>query len=292
MSLARLDVWKDRAGRVRVAWVVGAFALLGVLTYAVIAWAFIELGLIKLWAPGRLDSPTLLFETLPTLLAAAAATLACRALFREPAGLSDARGLRHVGLGALLGLAAGGACVLVPVAVGALSLSPSTKPAAEVAKMALLQLLTLGPAGLAEELFMRGLAFQAVRRRLGDWVAVLASGLTFGLLHLDNPEGSWVSTMIIALCGCWFALLTVRSGSVWLAVGLHVSWNWVEGFLFGQPISGHPAASPAFSSTVPATAGFWSGGPFGPEAAGWTAVVLVIALLATARRGPPGSDTP
>lgn len=281
MSLARLDVWKDRDGRVRVGWVVGAFALLGVLTYALVAWAFIEQGLIKLWAPRRLDSPALLFETLPTLLAAAVATLACRALFREPAGLADARGLRHAGLGAAWGLAAGCAAVLVPVAVGALALSPSPKPALEIAKMGLLQLATLGPAGLAEELFMRGLAFQAVRRRLGDAVAVLASGLVFGLLHLDNPEGSWVSTLIIALVGCWFALLTVRSGSVWMAVGVHVSWNWVEGFLFGQPVSGHPAASPAFSSTVAASAGFWVGGPFGPEAAGWTVVVLAVALLAT-----------
>jgi hypothetical protein len=77
--------------------------------------------------------------------------------------------------------------------------------------------------------------------------------------------------------GVWFGVLTARTGSLWCALGLHLSWNFCEGFVFGQPVSGLRPGASLLGGTV-GEAGFWSGGGFGPEAAGWTAVLLLLAI--------------
>jgi hypothetical protein len=123
-----------------------------------------------------------------------------------------------------------------------------------------------------EELALRGVAFWAIARSAGNAVAVLATGGVFGALHLLNPSATWLAAGIVALVGVWFGVLTARTGSLWCAIGLHLSWNFCEGFVFGQPVSGLRPGLSLLSGTVGA-AGFWNGGDFGPEAAGWTAVL-------------------
>ena len=85
----------------------------------------------------------------------------------------------------------------------------------------------------------------------------------------------------MALVGAWFGATMIRSGSVWMPMGLHVAWNFFEGFVFGQPVSGNPPGTSLFVAGPAAPPGFWSGGAFGPEAAGWTALVLVAGLALT-----------
>lgn len=279
-----MNVFRDSTGAVRVGWVVALFTVICVLGVPATMTAFYAARLISLELPTRLDSPHLVFQTLPTLIAGALATVVCWAIFRVPTGLETRTGLPRTGamsllcVGFLIGLATIAVCILVPVFAGQTTLRLASPPW----WMGLQQLLTLAPAGLGEELMLRGLAFHAFKRRFGDWPAVLVSGSLFGVLHLTNPEGTWISSAVIALVGIWFSLLTVRSGSLWMAMGVHVAWNFGEGFVFGHPVSGHQPASPLFAATWPAP-GFWSGGDFGPEAAGFTAIVLVIAVLLTLR---------
>lgn len=278
-----MTVFKNASGEFRAGWVIAAFAVVCVLAEGAVLWAFFEARLISLALPTRLDSPWVIFQTLPTLIAGGLATLVCWAAFRVPTGLRDAQWLSKLGLGLVLGFAALSVCVLAPVLVGATSLRPGGLGLSGALGMGLLQLVTLAPAGIGEEVMMRGLAFQALRRRAGDLVAVLVSGSLFGVLHLNNPESSWLASLIIALVGIWFALLAVRTGSLWMSVGVHVAWNWAEGFFFGQPVSGNAPGRSLFSAGV-AEPGFWSGGAFGPEAAGWTAVVLIATIALTAAR--------
>ena len=93
-----------------------------------------------------------------------------------------------------------------------------------------------------------------------------------------NPAATWLAALQVALVGAWFGALTVRTGSLWVAMGLHVAWNFFEGFVFGQPVSGNAPGTSLLIGGNAAAPTFWSGGAFGPEAAGWTAVVLVLGL--------------
>ncbi len=273
-----MNLLRGAEGRIRSPYVVGLFILVAVACEGVLT---LLLNLTGLLAFDDLDSPRVFFSTFPTLVSGTAATLVCWLTFREPTGLNTEAPRRHFGVGFLIGALALSVCCVVPVLVGATSLTLSSKSAGAIATAGLLQLFTLSPAGFGEELLLRGLGFNALRRGLGDVAAVALSSVLFGALHLFNPGATWLAALQVALVGAWFGALTVRTGAVWLAMGLHVSWNFFEGFVFGQPVSGNPPGTSLLIGASDAIPTFWSGGAFGPEAAGWTAVVLIAALALT-----------
>lgn len=268
----------DSQGRIRGLWVACVFAVVAI---GVDVGVNIVLAIGGLWKVPNLDSPLLILSTAPTLLAGFAATLITWFAFREETGLGNPRPYRPFGVGFGLGAFTLAVSCGVPLLVGATSLSLTSRPAGEVLTSGLVQLATLAPSGVGEELLLRGLGFQALRRTFGDVLAVAITSLVFGALHLFNPGATWVAALLVALVGAWFATVTVRTGTLWTAMGLHVSWNFFEGFVFGQPVSGNPPGSSVFVAGPAPAPGFWSGGAFGPEAAGWTAVVLAAALVLT-----------
>jgi len=127
--------------------------------------------------------------------------------------------------------------------------------------------------GWAEELLSRGYHLQTLAGGLNLFWGVLISSAVFGMLHLGNPDASWVSTLGILLAGLFLALPYVLTRQLWLSIGLHIGWNFFEGVIFGFPVSGlqtynllqHSVTGPEL----------WTGGAFGPEAG----LLLLPALL-------------
>jgi hypothetical protein len=54
------------------------------------------------------------------------------------------------------------------------------------------------------------------------------------------------------------------TGSIWLAAGIHMGWNFTEGFVFGAFDSGFRDPHTLFRTTL-AGADWLTGGRFGPE---------------------------
>tara|TARA_R110002072_G_scaffold44553_1_gene124538 strand:+ start:1692 stop:2567 length:876 start_codon:yes stop_codon:yes gene_type:complete len=84
-------------------------------------------------------------------------------------------------------------------------------------------------APLGEELFFRRWFYGITRKPLGLWLAFLASGLAFAIIHF-NPTG-FVAYLWIAAC-CTFAY--ERSGSVWGAVFVHFVNNSIAAAMLSQ----------------------------------------------------------
>ncbi|RMF45278.1 MAG: CPBP family intramembrane metalloprotease, partial [Anaerolineae bacterium] len=92
--------------------------------------------------------------------------------------------------------------------------------------------------GWKEELWMRGYWLQNLADGLNVPWAVFISSSIFGLLHLGNPNATWVSVLGILLAGVFLALPWVWTRRLWLSIGLHLGWNFFEGAVFGFPVSG------------------------------------------------------
>lgn len=90
---------------------------------------------------------------------------------------------------------------------------------APVALFNLAFVMVLGP--VVEELIFRGALYELVRRGLGVRVAVVVSGVAFGLFHMDSP---WV-VVPLTVFGLWLAGLRAASGSVGPAIFAHVLNN-------------------------------------------------------------------
>lgn len=108
----------------------------------------------------------------------------------------------------------------IGIAAGNIAATPSR---------ALLWLTAAVLVGFVEETVFRGFLFNGLQQRMGVFKAALASSVMFGLLHVCNAlfgaEASFLGAQIVLAFGLGmvFALMTVRSGSVWPAVFLHAA---------------------------------------------------------------------
>lgn len=118
--------------------------------------------------------------------------------------------------------------------------------------------------GFSEEILSRGYHLQNLKDGLNlRWALLLSSGI-FALLHISNPHTSWFSVIGILFAGYFMAYGWIRTGQLWLSIGLHIGWNFFEGNIFGFPVSGLSTTRLIIHhSTGPE----WiTGGAFGPEA--------------------------
>jgi membrane protease YdiL (CAAX protease family) len=118
--------------------------------------------------------------------------------------------------------------------------------------------------GWNEELLSRGYHLQTLSSGMNLPLGWIISSAIFGFLHITNPNATWVSTIGIFFAGLFLGFGYIRTGQIWLSIGLHIGWNFSEGVVFGFPVSGWNSFQLAkFNFSGPE---IWTGGLFGPEA--------------------------
>lgn len=128
-----------------------------------------------------------------------------------------------------------------------------------------------------EELLSRGYELQTIASGLNLFWGVVISSAIFGLLHLGNPNATWVSAAGIFFAGIFLAYAYVRTKQLWLSMGLHLGWNFFEGVVFGFPVSGlniYPLTRIEVHGPE-----IWTGGAFGPEAGLIVLPALALGIL-------------
>ena len=138
----------------------------------------------------------------------------------------------------------------------------------------------------AEETGFRGYPFQRALRGLGVSGAQILFALCFSLAHWHNPGMSGATriwaTVNIGLAAILLGLCYLRTGSLALAIGVHLGWNWTQGTLFGFGVSGLAEAgwwTPIFHGRPT----WLTGGAFGLEASLPCVLVCGTAVLLLAR---------
>lgn len=95
-------------------------------------------------------------------------------------------------------------------------------------------------AGICEEFAYRGLLLGVLASVIGLWPAVLVSSVAFGLAHAYQGAAGVVRTGAVGLV---FALMTVFSGSIWIAVVAHAVLDLAQGRMIAMAVrDAEPAA--------------------------------------------------
>ncbi len=143
--------------------------------------------------------------------------------------------------------------------------------------------------GIYEEMLSRGyqlrnlaegLNFKPLNPRVALLLAYLISSSIFGLMHLGNPNASLISTVNIIVAGLFLGLGYMLTGELAISIGIHMTWNFFQGNVFGFPVSGLSIPA-SFVNIQQGGPELWTGGAFGPEAGliGLSAMLLGSLLI-------------
>jgi uncharacterized protein len=83
--------------------------------------------------------------------------------------------------------------------------------------------VTFGP--LMEELYFRGFLYPVLARRAGTGLAIVGTGLLFGLIHSPQYGFSWAAVLIVSLVGVVLASIRAATKSVASSFIAHVGYN-------------------------------------------------------------------
>ena len=143
--------------------------------------------------------------------------------------------------------------------------------------------------GAYEELQVRGYLFKNLSEGFNFrnstqvraiYIALIITSLMFGFAHAANPNASLISSLSLVFAGILLAAGYILRGNLAIPIGLHISWNYFQGNVFGFPVSGTYAGA----SIITIQQGgpeVWTGGNFGPEAGLIGIIAIIIGIFLT-----------
>ena len=128
--------------------------------------------------------------------------------------------------------------------------------------------------GVVEEVVFRGILFRLITDKWNIAVGLTTSSLLFGLAHLGNPGATLWAALAIALASGWlFGMAYAYHQTIWVPIGMHWAWNYLEGGVFGCAVSGAPLDYQPLITPRISGPDILTGGAFGPEAS-----IICVAL--------------
>jgi len=229
-----------------------------------------------------------LFGLAAVLLAAGAMLrFADRRTFRS-LGFAPAR----AGWDLLLGLLLGGAMITLALVLAQLAGWSEWLPGTGFSwsVLGVLALLVLVNS-ITQEVLVRGYILQTIERSFGGPTAVVISSLLFTGLHAGAlVEGGVLAGFNLFAAGLLLGVAFTTTRNLWLPIGLHFSWNLLQGPVLGVAVSGQ-ALDGGWKLVRLDGPSVFTGGAFGLEGGllGTTATVSgLVALLLL--RGRPQRD--
>ena len=91
----------------------------------------------------------------------------------------------------------------------------------------------------AEEALCRGFLYQRLLKATKKpYLAVFVNAAFFAALHLLNDGMNPLAFYDMLITGIFFSLIVFYFDSLWMAMGIHATWNFTQSILLGLPNSG------------------------------------------------------
>jgi membrane protease YdiL (CAAX protease family) len=181
---------------------------------------------------------------------------------------------RNFWIGSLWGVAWLSVLMLVLRGVGAFRFGSFAVHDGRAVKFAFYYATFFLMTGFFEEFLWRGYSQWVLTRAMNFWPAAVLLSISFGAIHAGNSGESKVGLLAVVIMGLFFCFTLRRTGTLWWAVGFHMSWDWGESFVYSVPDSGSMATGHLLNSSFHGPA-WLTGGTVGPEGS-----YLIFVLLA------------
>jgi membrane protease YdiL (CAAX protease family) len=131
--------------------------------------------------------------------------------------------------------------------------------------------------GLGEEIFFRGYLIGILKQTGNKHIVLYVSSFLFSLAHFLNPNINLIGAINIVLVGVLFVVVTLKTKTLWISIGYHITWNYFQGVVFGFEVSGLGTES-ILKSTIK-NDNIFNGGSFGLEGGILTTFVIFVTLI-------------
>lgn len=176
-----------------------------------------------------------------------------------------------------IGLSAGLACILSGFAIlflsGYIRIDSVIFDPAYLAGSLLLCILI----SWIEEISFRGYILNNLMDSFSRYVALAVSSALFAMFHIFNSGISLLPFINLFLAGILLGIVYIHTKTLWFALGLHFSWNFFQGPVFGFRVSGTEMHGLITQET--SGPGFITGGDFGFEGSLISAILLVVSII-------------
>jgi len=187
--------------------------------------------------------------------------------------------IKRLAQGLFLGLAMVSALMGLIAAAHGFSIQTQAPAGWDAARYGLFYALGFMMLAFFEEFSFRGYLQETLASEAGFWPAAVVLSILFAAIHLDNPGETAFGVMMAACFSLLAAFSLRRTGGIWLAIGMHLAWDWGLTYLYSVPDSGISAVGHLMKSSLHGSR--WiTGGPAGPEGSVFAFVVLAITAVA------------
>jgi len=131
--------------------------------------------------------------------------------------------------------------------------------------------------GFGEEILFRGGIMLGLKETRNKGVIIGGSAVIFGAMHLGNNGVTFLAVGNLILFGIVAGYCFYRSGSIWMTIGIHIAWNFLQGNIYGFPVSGGQDYS-IITIHIP-KANWVTGGTFGPEGGLGVTIALIFMFI-------------
>ena len=128
-----------------------------------------------------------------------------------------------------------------------------------------------------EEIMMRGYVLNNLMQSMNRYVALSISSVIFMSIHLLNPNVSFLSVINLFLAGIVLGIYYIHKPNLWLPIGMHLTWNFFQGPIFGFEVSGIETKS-IIGQSIKGNE-IITGGAFGFEGSIIATILIVTMIL-------------
>ena len=130
---------------------------------------------------------------------------------------------------------------------------------------------------LNEEIAIRGYILHNLSSSFNKYVALIISSLVFMIMHLGNPNIGIFPLVNLFLAGIFLGIYTIHKNNLWFPIGAHLTWNYLQGPIFGFEVSGNKINS--LFEQKPNGHELLTGGNFGFEGSIILTLFLMISII-------------
>lgn len=179
--------------------------------------------------------------------------------------LSRAFGARF-GEGFAIGVMNAALVAAAMIACGGMTVHGLAVAGATIVSATLAWLLACLLVGIAEEYLFRGYLLQTLAQSVGFWPATFLIALWFGADHFFFKPGENLGDLVsLVAIAVWLGYSVRKTGTLWLAVGYHAAFDFMQLFVIGTKNGGSTPVDHLLNTSFQGPA--WvTGGELGTEA--------------------------